>query len=244
MSDEMASLRTAKKELRRQIKQRLSQSRTDTPGFRVAHAAKETLVSLPEYQSAKRISVYLSMPRAELSTGSIVVDALQAGKEVYVPYISKVSAPSTETSTSVMDMVALHSQEDFDTLEPNSWGIPTPSADTIANRKRCLGLQYPEQVGTEKSGDNSENLEIVVLPGMAFDRKLSRLGHGKGYYDRFLTQYQELLAKLPGPENEMPFLVGLALDEQVLPEGQGVPTDASDWRLDALIAGSSPVWRR
>ncbi|KAL8780490.1 MAG: hypothetical protein Q9213_006450 [Squamulea squamosa] len=239
----MASLRTAKKELRRHIKQKLSQM-TEHSIQRQSHAANETLISLPEYQSAKRISVYLSMPRGELSTGSIVADALQAGKEVYVPYIYKVSPPSTETSTSVMDMVALHSQEDFDKLEPDSWGIPTPSAITIAHRKRCLGLQSSEHVGTEKSGDNLEKLEIVVLPGMAFDRKLNRLGHGKGYYDRFLTQYQELLRKVPGPENEMPFLVGLALDEQVLAEGQDVPTDASDWRLDALVAGSSPVRRR
>ncbi|KAL8858515.1 MAG: hypothetical protein Q9178_005013 [Gyalolechia marmorata] len=238
----MATLRTAKKELRRHIRQKLSHLSEQSIQAQ-SHAAKEALVSLPEYQAARRISVYLSMPKGELSTRSIVTEALRDGKEVYVPYIFNFTPPTTESPTSVMDMVALHSQEDFEGLHQDSWGIPTPSESSIAHRKCCLGQQHPQQAGVEKSEDESENLELVIMPGVAFDLKLGRLGHGKGYYDRFLTQYQRLLGKVPGPEKQMPFLVGLALEEQVLPEGQEVPTDASDWRLDALIAGSKPVQR-
>lgn len=39
-------------------------------------------------------------------------------------------------------------------------------------------------------------------------------------------------------------VVGLALEQQILPEGQEVPTDASDWTLDALVAGDKRVLRR
>ncbi|KAL8756343.1 MAG: hypothetical protein Q9199_003000 [Rusavskia elegans] len=239
----MAGLHTAKKELRRHIRQTLSHV-SELSIQTQSQAATETLLSLPEYQSAKRISVYLSMPKGELSTRAIVTEALQNGKEVYVPYIHKTTRPADESPASVMDMVALHSHEDFEALQPDSWGIPTPGESSIAHRKCCLGQPHFEQTSAEKSGEKSENLELVIMPGMAFDHRLDRLGHGKGYYDRFLSQYQRSLEKSSSPENRMPFLVGLALEEQILPEGQEIPTDASDWRLDALIAGNKPVRRR
>ncbi|KAL8812777.1 MAG: hypothetical protein Q9223_000845 [Gallowayella weberi] len=238
----MANLRTAKKDLRCLLKQTLSQV-SEHSIQRQSLAAQEALFSLPEYQSATSISVYLSMPKAELTTGPIVLDALRRGKEVYVPYIHKVDAPAPDGPLSIMDMVQLHSQNDYEKLEPDSWGIPTPSEASIAGRKRCPGVQSTEHVGTEKPTEIGEGLDLVVMPGMAFDRRFGRLGHGKGYYDYFLTRYQRSLGKLPGAETQMPFLVGLALDEQVLPEGEVVPTDPSDWRLDALIAGDKLIRR-
>ncbi|CAL8580798.1 hypothetical protein XPA_006516 [Xanthoria parietina] len=242
MSDDMASLHTAKKELRRQIRQTLSHVSEHSVQTQ-SQAASETLLSLPEYLSAKRISVYLSMPKGELSTRSIVAEALRNGKEVYVPYIHKVTPPTNQSPASAMDMVALRSHGDFVGLQPDSWGIPTPSEDSIVHRKCCLIQQHPEHTSAGISGEKS-NLELVIMPGVAFDHKLDRLGHGKGYYDRFLSQYQRSLEKASSPENQMPFLVGLALEEQVLPVGQEVPADASDWRLDALIVGTKPVRRR
>ena len=38
--------------------------------------------------------------------------------------------------------------------------------------------------------------------------------------------------------------VGLALDVQLLPEDQSIPTDASDWQLDALVVGNGMTIRR
>lgn len=202
------------------------------------------------------------MPKGELSTRSIVAEALRNGKEVYVPYIHKVTPPTNQSPASAMDMVALRSHGDFVGLQPDSWGIPTPSEDSIVHRKCCLIQQHPEHTSAGISGEKS-NLELVIMPGVAFDHKLDRLGHGKGYYDRFLSQYQRSLEKASSPENQMPFLgtygsprklpcsiadtltvVGLALEEQVLPVGQEVPANASDWRLDALIVGTKPVRRR
>ena len=36
--------------------------------------------------------------------------------------------------------------------------------------------------------DEIENIEVAIVPGMAFDKDGHRLGRGKGYYDRFLSQ--------------------------------------------------------
>ncbi|KAL8709302.1 MAG: hypothetical protein Q9220_005895 [cf. Caloplaca sp. 1 TL-2023] len=195
MADQMKSLRAAKRDLRRLMRQKL-------PPL----AAQETLVALPEYQAAQRISIYISMPEGELSTRSLILDALKHGKEIVVPYIYSVSVPELGAPASVMDMVSLLSAEDFEKLEPDAWGIPTPTKASLVKRKRCLGEQDPEADSAQRNGGGFKGVDVVVMPGMAFDRSLARLGHGKGYYDFFLARYQQLLERSSGPTSKMPFL--------------------------------------
>lgn len=38
--------------------------------------------------------------------------------------------------------------------------------------------------------DDETDCELIIVPGVAFDEKLSRLGHGKGYYDNYISKYQ------------------------------------------------------
>jgi 5-formyltetrahydrofolate cyclo-ligase len=61
-----------------------------------------------------------------------------------------------------------------------------------------------------------KELGLVIVPGVAFDRKGNRLGRGKGYYDRFLK-------KIP---HDTPTL-GLAFDFQILPFIPATKTDVS-----------------
>lgn len=146
------------------------------------------------------------MAKGELGTGRVVNDALRRGKEVYVPYIHKAAAVTSETPASWMDMVSLHSQSDFEQLQVDSWGIPTPSETSIAGRKGCLGDRGLDFSNVKDQSEGMHALDMIVMPGVAFDRRLARLGHGKGYYDFFLTRYQRALRGSPGSEQEMPFL--------------------------------------
>jgi 5-formyltetrahydrofolate cyclo-ligase len=68
---------------------------------------------------------------------------------------------------------------------------------------------------------NLEDLDLVIVPGLAFDKKGNRLGRGKGYYDRFL---KELSPKTP--------TIGLAFNFQILPS---VPTTPNDTAVDKVI---------
>jgi 5-formyltetrahydrofolate cyclo-ligase len=150
-----------------------------------AVSATTKFLSLAEYQNAKSIAVYLSMPAGELSTRNIVQDALQNGKNVYIPYIHKVD------QLSIMDMLALNSMAEFESLQPDKWGIPSLQATQIPGRRNCF----------EATG-----LDLIVMPGMAFDQGFRRLGHGNGYYDHFLTRYSKW-------SNKMPFLGKRPLQE-------------------------------
>lgn len=63
--------------------------------------------------------------------------------------------------------------------------------------------------------------DIVVVPGLAFDRRGNRLGRGFGYYDRFLGSLPESVLR-----------VGIACESQLIPE---VPVDAWDVPVHALV---------
>ena len=72
---------------------------------------------------------------------------------------------------------------------------------------------------------NPESFDLVIVPGVAFDRKGGRLGHGKGYYDRFL-------------EITSAFRLGLAFDCQLL---ENVPTELHDVPMNAILSESGIV---
>ena len=66
-----------------------------------------------------------------------------------------------------------------------------------------------------------DNLDLVIVPGVAFDKKGNRLGRGKGYYDRFLKELSDDTAT-----------IGLAYDFQILPS---VPVQAHDVSVKRVL---------
>ena len=68
---------------------------------------------------------------------------------------------------------------------------------------------------------NLEDLDLVIAPGVAFDKKGNRLGRGKGCYDRLLKLLPE---RIPS--------IGLAFSFQILP---AVPAKIHDVRVNKVI---------
>jgi len=66
-----------------------------------------------------------------------------------------------------------------------------------------------------------KDLDLVITPGVAFDKKGNRLGRGKGYYDRFLSRVPK----------DTPS-IGLAYRLQVL---SSVPVTASDVKVKKVL---------
>ena len=63
-------------------------------------------------------------------------------------------------------------------------------------------------------------LSIAIVPGMAFDRQGHRLGRGKGYYDRFLSQIPNI------------YIIGVCFPFQML---ESIPSESTDVVMDEVI---------
>ncbi|MBO7698159.1 MAG: 5-formyltetrahydrofolate cyclo-ligase [Erysipelotrichaceae bacterium] len=66
---------------------------------------------------------------------------------------------------------------------------------------------------------DSSDIEVIIVPLVAFDRNKNRLGYGKGYYDRYLNDYEGLK-------------IGVAFSEQ---ETDTIETEKNDVQLDIII---------
>lgn len=84
-------------------------------------------------------------------------------------------------------------------------------------------------------------LDLILLPGVAFTCKGARLGHGMGYYDKFLNEYFTQHPQRRSNESETlhekitlnrTTLLGLAFKEQIV---DVVPLDTFDVILDEVI---------
>ena len=146
--------------------------------------------------------MYLSIDGKEIQTARIIEDALRVRKQVFVPYVHQL-ATSDSDRASAMDMLALHSIEDLNGFEKDRWGIPSIPSGTVSSRKNCFGGHGIGEVEGQQALDRA-GLDLIIIPGMAFDRGLGRLGHGRGYYDRFLSRCAE--HKELGLVKKMPFL--------------------------------------
>lgn len=144
--------------LRKETKNRLKQM-TQTNIQCQSDAVAEMVFSLPIYQHASSVSVYLSMHN-ELNTTKIIQHAFNNKKRVFIPKV-------TGSNSDDMTMIELESFEDIERFPKNNWGIPEPTLEYLHSH----------------SSITSENLvDIVFVPGVLFDKIGGRIGHGKGYY--------------------------------------------------------------
>ena len=153
-----------------------------------ATAACSHLIALPAYRSAAAVLWYVSMP-SELATAPAIEASLGEGKRVAVPWCDG-------------EELGLWRLESMSELEPGTWGILEPPAARREDPERRVA---------------PDSIDLVVVPGLAFDARGRRLGHGKGYYDRLLERSAAVRA-------------GLCFGAQVFPEVPAGPRDAvMDW---------------
>ncbi len=154
-------------------------------------------VALPAYASAKTVMYYIDV-RSEVRTRQDLPNALASGKKIIVPWCNEKGE---------LEMFHL---ENMDELSVGMYKILEPKPE--------LRHLPAKQVG-------ATDLDLIMVPGVAFDRTGARMGHGKGYYDKLLQH-----ARLDAP------LVALAFECQLFPE---IPTAGHDIFMDAIITESA-----
>ncbi len=174
---------------------------------RAAAAILRNLLALPAFQEARGVHCYLSLP-GEVDTAGIFAACVELGKETWVPFVDR-------SSLQLRGELGWAPWRPGDPLVTGALGVPEP---------------VPE---VRETGPPPGNIDLVLAPGLAFDRQGGRLGYGKGYYDEFLTR----LLRREKPRGG-PLLAGLAFALQI---AAAVPMTARDIPMNYIVHESGWV---
>lgn len=152
----------------------------------------ERFFALPAYQSARTVLFYLDV-RSEVRTRHSLPEALSSGKKIVVPYC-------------VDGELELFHLEAMEELAVGMYKILEPRPELRSRPEKRVDVH---------------DVDLIMVPGVAFDRQGGRTGHGKGYYDKLLEQAR--------PETP---LVALAFECQLF---DAIPMLPHDIFMDLVI---------
>lgn len=188
------NVQTLKEVLRRQCQERRAALE---PGYveEAGRAVRARLLAMEEYVEAKWVHTYVSLEeRAEVDTLAFIETSLARGKAVVVPVVERGKGDLRHAR--IRGLEELH--------------------------QGYLGLLQPELARADWFEDLAA-LDLVVVPGLAFDALGRRIGYGAGYYDRFLPQVRACR-------------VGVVCESFLLEE---VPVEDHDVLMDVVVAHST-----
>lgn len=113
-----------------------------------------------------------------------------------------IAVPVTDTENVTLSLSYIDSLEDF---KKGAYGIPEPKIMDIAH---------------------AADIDVILVPGLAFDKNGGRMGFGKGFYDRLLSDTRAVK-------------IGLCYEFQLFDK---IPTETHDVPMD-LIVTEERIWR-
>lgn len=149
------------------------------------------------FRNHKTIFCYLSIG-SEVNTYELVERLLQLKIRVCLPVITP---NTTEMSFYTIDNL----NED---LEEGIFGLKQP------NPRKTIKV-------------NPEIADIIIVPGIAFDKSFNRIGYGKGYYDDFLKKARPDAKKVA-------FAYAVQINERI-------PANEWDVKMDAIVTENEVI---
>ena len=192
-----------KQEIRLLIKNLISQNQDTLAEKSVSICNK--IISSPQFQNSKEIFAYMALPD-EVDLTTVILDALEKGKNVALPKIISQSENIIiffylDKSKKLTEQTATGT---YNILEPDESLPTTPD---------------PAQK------------TLILVPGRAFTKEGDRLGRGKGYYDRFLSE--KIVGSSPTMTSFPNFmLAGVCFDFQIK---KSLPVDDRDIKMDMIF---------
>lgn len=89
-------------------------------------------------------------------------------------------------------------------------------------KRSPIGVEEP--IGEDFT--DYKKIDMIIVPGVAFDRHCNRLGRGRGYYDQFLSKIKALK-------------VGVCFDFQLL---DNIPAEENDIKMDMIVSENDLIW--
>lgn len=145
----------------------------------------------PFYEKANHVMLYLAFNN-EVVTETIIKDLFDSNKKVYIP----LTVPKTR------EMIVSELRNLEEDLEIGNFGVLEPKKEAIRPTSPDI-------------------LDLVIVPGVGFDKNGYRVGYGGGYYDRFLPRLSRTIPT-----------VALAFEVQMI---EKAPTDDYDFPVQYII---------
>lgn len=182
------------------LRQQMAQLRSELTSAEREMKSKETCRHAAEWLSRKEISsVMLYMPfRSELDTKPLIEWCWRKGIHAVLPKVH----PDTRS-------MSLYRLDNWEGLTAGAYGIMEPDPK----------LSTPF--------DPHLQLDVVFVPGLAFDGNGGRLGYGGGYYDRFAER-----AAAGRTAAASACWLGIGFELQMLDE---LPMQKHDRRMDGIV---------
>jgi len=187
--------------LKQNIRQRILPQREQLPAAARAQFSAEIvrrMVQLPAYQAARTVLGYMNFG-SEFKSEILIRQMLADDKTLLLPKVNR--------TTNELDVYCVADlQHD---LAPGVYGIREPLPE------RCAKL------------DALDEVDFVLLPGLAFGRDGARLGYGGGFYDKLLMRFDAECALA-----HRPALVAGAYAMQLV---EGIPQETTDHKVQWLV---------
>lgn len=173
---------------KKQLRKDIITARLELSAAEVAEKSKAICDKLESFWRQDQISVIMIyLPfRNEVDTWPLIRDALAAGKRIVIPVCQEYCL-----------LLPSELKDPEADLTSGTWGILEP---------------HPEAIRPVEM----EEIDLVIVPGVAFDGNFCRLGYGAGYYDRFLPKLRDGVLKV-APCYDLQRLDDVAAEEHDIP---------------------------
>jgi 5-formyltetrahydrofolate cyclo-ligase len=162
-------------------------------------AIMECLFEFANFRESRTVLFYMNLG-SEVATETMIRKALEYEKFVALPWVDKKEGKIVPLKVDDLD----------GDLKPGYGGIREPIP------QQCKAIPV-------------ENIDLAIIPGIAFDERGGRIGHGTGFYDRFIPNLDVTTRK-----------VALAFECQIVAQ---IPMEPHDRYIDIIITEKRIIYK-